>query len=155
MASSAHAEIKLRGVSWQFAKPGPGRRFNDIQQLVLVGPKLKGKVRARLRIYNPDGKVEEGILVRYSLVAKLSQPGGTWRGWALPFFLDQRQIPRLKAGGVREIPLDPTVGIKLYLKKVARWGFQVDEIKIRVMLEPRRDEKNPIQILENTLRVTF
>ncbi len=153
MASPAAAEIKLHGVTWQFAKPGPRKPFSEIKRLVVVGSKLKGKVRAQLRLHNPSETDEEGVLVRYSMTAKLKHPVDGWEIWALPFMLDQRRIPKIKAGDLKRVSLDPTIGIKLYLKKVARWGRRIEAIKVRIMLEPRRGGKGKIQILESVLPI--
>ncbi len=153
LAAPAKAEIKLRGVSWQAAKPGPGRRFTDIRRLVVVGHKLKGKVRVRLRLHNTGAEDEEGILVRYSLTAQLKHPTREWSAWPLPFHLGQRRIPKVKAKDVAEVSLDPTLELKLYLKKVSRWGLRPEKIKLRVMIEPRRGGTGHIEILESILPV--
>lgn len=152
-ARGARAEVRLQGVRWQFsARPGPERKFIDVQSLRLDGGKLNGKLRARLRLDNRGPRSIEGILLRYSMAAKVKPISGAQDSvWAVAFLLEERRIPKLGPNHVQEIALDSATLLQAYLNKQYRAGYVPDELKISVMVEPHQGDPEPIQTLESVL----
>jgi hypothetical protein len=151
------AEIELEGVQWQLVQREPGRALKpptaeNLDRLAIEpGGRLTGRIWAKLKLLN-RGPALEAILVRYAVSAKIApldkrQPAS----WALPFVLGDRRLPKVGANAPLEIPLDPTDDVVLYLKNVFREGYWPDELKIEVMVQPRRDQKTPLKVLESTL----
>ncbi|MBI3551132.1 MAG: hypothetical protein HY077_01325 [Elusimicrobia bacterium] len=157
LGASARAEIALEGVQWQLVRREPGKALKpptaeNLSELpVEPGGRLKGRLWARLKLLN-RGPELDAILVRYSVSAKIApldkrQPAS----WALPFMLGDRRLPKVRANAPLEIPLDPSDDVGLYLKNIFREGYWPDELKIEVMVQPRRDQKTPLKVLESIL----
>jgi hypothetical protein len=143
----ASAQVRAHRVRWQFATR-PGRAaFADVDALPLSGGKLKGRLRARVSLENPQPLREEGILVHYTIAAKFGE------GWALPFLLDERRVPRLAPERYQEISLDASTLIDLYLKKMATVGQTPEALRLEIMVAPRKGEAAPFKILESVLPV--
>lgn len=158
-AAPARAEIELESVQWQLVKREPGKalkppKTEDLSVLLVEpGGKLAGRLWARLRLLN-RGPAMEAVLLRYAISAKLAPlDKGKDAVWALPFMLGDRRIPKVRANDRSEVPLDPSVDVGLYLKNVYREGFWPEELKIEVMVGPRRSAKNGLRILESTLPI--
>ena len=161
LGSTAHAEIALEKIVWETSarKKGEVRRvYHDIKTLKIVGPLMAGKraiLRAKLTLVNRGSKSIEGVLLRYSITARLASDNGNGKSaWAIPFMIEQKRVPRVGANERKVIILDPTALLRLYMKKVNRWGMKPDRLKIEVMVEPRPGEKAPIRILESILPVS-
>lgn len=157
VAVPAKGEIELQSVQWQLTQREPGKALRppvaeNISELVLApGGKLSGSLRAKVKMLN-RGPALEAILVRYAVSAKLAPLDKRSEGvWALPFFLSDRRIPRASANTPLELPLDPTSDVAIYLKNVFREGYWPEELKIEIMVQPRRDQKTAIKILESSL----
>lgn len=153
----ARAEMALEKVQWQLVKrerPTGALKSEDIGALKLAGPKLSGKLRAKVSLANGEAKAVEGILLRYSLCARLAPEDGKGAGvWAVPFLIEERRVPKVGAKETLEVPLDTSPMFELYLKRVAREGFAPDQLKLQVMVEPRRGEIRTIALLESALPV--
>jgi len=158
-AARTRAEIELTSVQWQLVKREPGKALKapmpqDISALAVAqGGKLGGRLWAKLKLLN-RGPALEAILIRYAVSAKIApldkrQPAS----WALPFMLGDRRLPKVGANSPLEIPLDPTDDVTVYLKNVFREGYWPEEFRLEVMVQPRKDQKAPIKILESTLTV--
>ncbi len=155
--TACRAEVELESVRWQLAQREPGQGLKapkpeDIAALSIdPGGQLSGRLRGTLRLLN-RGPAVEAILLRYSVSAKIApldknQPAT----WALPFVLGDRRVPKIDANQYLEIPLDPTADVEIYLKNVFREGYWPEELKIEVMVQPRRDAKAQLKILESEL----
>ena len=153
MAVSGHAEVQLQKIEWRLAKKTKGRppRYETLSALKLEGENVPGRLLAKLTLFNRGPQPEEGILLRYSVAARLAPKNSSQGGiWAVSFMLDERRIPKLGANQVQEVPLElPMLG--LYLIRIFREGFKPLEIKIQVMLEPRQGQTMPIKTLESIL----
>jgi hypothetical protein len=152
---AASAEVALESVHWQVGHVEAGRVafWQDIKSLP-AAPKPADRMRARLVLKNDGPRVEEGLLLRYSLTARvLSADGAAADGaWAVPFIVDERRVPKVGAEKAIDVPIDAGAAVDLYLRRVARAGWRPDRIKIQVMLEPHRGCKK-LQIVEDVLEV--
>ncbi|MDE2491280.1 MAG: hypothetical protein KGM24_10560 [Elusimicrobia bacterium] len=154
-ASAASAGIVLEGVYWQIAEPRPGRVpvWRDVRELEWTPPRL-GRLRARLVLRNSGTSPEEGLLIRYSLAARLSPSSApaTDANWAIPFSVDERRVAEVKPGAVVEVPLEIGVVLRPYLRSLARANWRPDRLRVRAMLEPRYGSKD-IQTVEGLVDV--
>jgi hypothetical protein len=155
----AEAAIELQGVQWQLVAREPGKALKpptaeNLDALgVEPGGKLKGRLWAKLKLLN-RGPALEAMLLRYAVSAKIAPLDKNEEAtWALPFVLGDRRLPKVGANAPLEVPLDPTDDVAIYLKNIYREGYWPSELKIEVMVQPRRDQKVPLKLLESTLPV--
>jgi hypothetical protein len=90
---------------------------------------------------NRGPKPAEGLLVRYSVTARLVAPGaaaGAAGEWAVPFLVDERRVAKIPPNKVLEVPLQLSPVLDIYLKRMTREGFRVDRLKLSAMLEPQK-----------------
>jgi hypothetical protein len=150
-AAAASAEVLLQSVHWQVGRASAGRvaSWQDVRALRAIN---KGdRLRARLVLKNEGTETEEGILLRYALIARVVPEGGAAEGaWAVPFDVDERRVPKVAPGKVIDVPLDAGSAVDLYLRRVARAGWSLDGLKVQVMLEPHRGSKG-LQVAEDVL----
>jgi hypothetical protein len=155
-AASASAEIVLEGVHWQVGRTEGGRvvAWQDLKVLVDGPPKLDNRLRARVVLKNRTAKPDEGILVRYSLVARVSPAAGAAGDgvWAIPFAVEERRVPLVAANKMIEVPLETGAALGLYLRRLARSGWWPDRIKVQVMIEPHAGDA-VLQTVEDSLEV--
>ena len=152
----ARAEIELQKVDWQTARweRGKTRKPEPVEALAFdPGKRIPDRVQARLTVLN-RGPVVKGVLLRYAMTGKVapkdkSQPAA----WSLPFMIDQKRVPNLKANQHAEIVLDTTDLLALYLRRVHRTGWWPEELKLEVMVEPRNGQSVPLKILTASLPV--
>lgn len=157
--SPAYAEIRLQKIQWQIAKrPGLAKNKTaqeppgNIDTLKITGPRLDGKLRARLTLSNRGPKAAEGILLKYFLAGRLIPLAGQEPAvWAVPFLLDERRVPKVGPNQVQEITLEFSAFFDAYLKKIYSLGFVPEQLKLQIMVEPRRGDNHPIEILEGIL----
>lgn len=155
LAVPVRAEIQLQKVQWQLSRKAKGQalHFEEVQALSLEGARLPGRLRAQLTVLNRGPRAVEGILLRYSVSARLAPKEKSSEAvWAVPFMLEERRVPKVGPNKVQEIPLDPHM-LAAHLLKVDRAGYTAEEIKLQVMLVPRIGETSPLQILESSLRL--
>jgi hypothetical protein len=154
-AAAAWAELALESVHWQEGHAEGGRvtSWRDVKTLA-DAPKPADRMRARLVLKNDGPQNEEGLLLRYSLTARvLPDDGGAASGsWGVPFIVDEKRVPKVGAEKTIEVPLDAGAAIELYLRRLARAGWRTDRLKIQVMLEPHRGSKI-LQSVEDVLEV--
>jgi hypothetical protein len=125
-----------------------------LKEVRLVGPKSDGKLRAKLTLANRGPNPVEAVLLRYSVTANLvSLTGELPPVWAVPFLVDERRIPKVGPNETKEVPLDLSVLLGLYLKRTYRSGFVPKELKIQIMVEPHRGDNLPIKTIESLLTV--
>lgn len=152
---TSSAEVALEGVHWQVGHVEGGRvaYWQDVKSLP-AAPKPADRMRARLVLKNAGPQAEEGLLLRYSLTARVVSGDGPAAGaaWAVPFVIDERRVPKVAADKVIDVPIDAGAPVDLYLRRVARAGWRPDRLKIQVMLEPHRGCKT-LQIVEDVLDV--
>ncbi|HXS99485.1 MAG TPA: hypothetical protein VN915_02320 [Elusimicrobiota bacterium] len=150
---SASAEVRLQGVHWQVGRVEAGRvaSWQDARALPR-GLNADERLRARLVLENDGAGAEEGLLLRYSLVARVKPDAAAAGVWAVPFDVDEKRVPKVGAGKVLEVPLDASPAIELYLRRAARSGWSADRFKISVMLEPHRGCKD-LQLVEDQLEL--
>jgi hypothetical protein len=153
-ATAASADVVLQSVHWQIGRIEAGRvaSWQDVRTLA-GAPKPGDRLRARLSLKNDGTDVEEGLLLRYALVARVLPEGGAPEGWwAVPFSVDEKRVPKVGADKVLDVPIDAGSAVDLYLRRLARAGWRPDRMKIQVMLEPHRDSKT-LQIVEDVLEI--
>ena len=150
----ASADVVLQSVHWQIGRVEAGRVASWQDVRTLPGALKPGdRLRARLSLKNGGDGSEEGLLLRYSIVARVQPEGGAPEGsWAVPFDVDEKRVAKIGAGKVLDVPLDASSAVELYLRRVARAGWSPDRLKIQVMLEPHRGSKS-LQVVEDTLEV--
>ncbi len=155
LAASASAALALESVHWQTGLVEGGRvaSWRDVKTLLNV-PQPADRVRARLVLKNDGPQNEEGLLLRYSLTARVlpGDGGATGGAWAVPFIIDEKRVPKVGAGKTIDVALDPGASLALQLRRVTRVGWRPDLIKIQVMLEPHRGSK-ALQIVEDEVEV--
>jgi hypothetical protein len=158
-ALPAAAEIQLEGVRWELrTREQVKANVSSTINTLTIGPGgvLPGRLIASVKFFNRGPKTE-GVLLRYSLTAKLDRvkEDGQEPIWAVPFLTDeQKRLPKVAANQKdQETQLDPTALVQLYLNRVHRAGFWPVELKIQVMVEPKKGLFHPLQILEATLPV--
>jgi hypothetical protein len=155
-AGRASAELALDGVHWQVGRVEHARvaAWQDVRVVADGPPKLVNRLRVHLLLRNRGPKAVEGVLLRYSMTARLS-PGqgpaaeGTW---AIPFSVDEKRIPLVGAGKTVEVTLDTSPALDLYLRRLARAGWWPDRLKMQVMLEPHPGSGS-IQTGEDTVEL--
>jgi hypothetical protein len=155
-AGAASAEVALEGVHWQVGRAEAGRAavWQDVKTLVQKPPKLDSRLRARLVLSNRGAQDEEGLLLRYSLTARLAPAAGAPAegAWVVPFSVEEKRVPRVGASKMIEVPLDASPALDLYLRRVARAGWWPDAVKISVMLEPRAGSKT-LPLVEDVVEI--
>ncbi|MFI5345463.1 MAG: hypothetical protein ACHQ51_03725 [Elusimicrobiota bacterium] len=154
-AGAASAEIVLEGVHWQVGRVEGGRvaGWSDIKILVDGPPKLDNRLRARLVIKNSGTQAEEGLLIRYSMTARVAPTTASSEGsWAIPFVVEERRVPKIGPNQVIEVPLETGAALDLYVRRVARAGWWPDRVKLQVMLEPHAGSP-ALQIVEDMMEV--
>lgn len=162
-AGHASAEVLLQAVSWQLAKSSRhvqfkhqrgGSKIEEIFSLKLEGPKPGVRVRMRLKLANRGPSSVEGILLKYSMSARISSGADQGEGaWAVPFLLDERRVPKVGSNETKEIILDPSLVFGEYLRRIFRAGYAVKAVKAMIMVEPRPGETRSLEILESLLPV--
>ena len=159
-AAPASAELVIRDVTWQLApgraEAGKPRGFKPIERWVQPPTaRLSAKPRALITVANRGPNAVDGMVLRYALSARLVKTTGPVAAgvWAVPFYLNERRVPRVGPNQVKEIPLNDLV-LDVFLKKSYRAGYWPDALKIQVMVEPRAGEGLEQRILEDTLPVT-
>lgn len=153
-AAAASAGVQLQGVHWQIGRVEAGRvaSWQDVRALPRV-LNTGDRLRARLILKNEGTAAEEGLLLRYALVARVVPEGGAPEGtWAVPFTVDEKRVPKVGPGKMLEVPLDAAPAVELYLRRVARSGWSPDRLKIQVMLEPHRGCKD-LQLVEDQIEL--
>lgn len=155
-AGRASAELVLESVHWQVGRVERGHvaSWVDVKVLEDGPPKLESRLKARLVLKNRGPQTSEGILLRYSLTARLTQAGGAAAEgvWAIPFMIEERRVPKVGPNKVIEVPLETNPGLELYLRRLSRSGWWPDRLRIQVMLEPHPGVQT-IQTLEDVLEV--
>lgn len=155
-AVRASAEPSLEGVHWQEGRVAGARvsGWRDVKEIVDGPPKLDARLRARLVLRNPEGKPEEGVLIRYSMTARLSPAAGAAAEgtWAIPFVVEERRVPKVAAGKTIEVPLDTGAALDLYIRRIVRAGWWPDRVKLQVMLEPHAGGA-ALQLVEDVLEI--
>jgi hypothetical protein len=138
--TAASAEIVLEGVHWQVGRVEGARvvAWQDVKSVVDGPPKLESRMRARLVIKNNGTKLEEGLLIRYSMTARVTAAKATPAegAWAIPFVVEERRVPKVAPNQMLEVPLETGAAMELYMRRLARAGWWPDRVKIQVMLEP-------------------
>jgi hypothetical protein len=125
--------------------------WKDVKTLSNV-PAAPERMRARLILKNDGPLNEEGLLIRYSLTARVlpGDAGAAEGSWAVPFNVDEKRVPKIGAEKTIEVPLDASAAVDLYLKRLARAGWRPDRLKIQVMLEPHHGSK-ALQLVEDVV----
>ena len=154
-ADPAGAEINLQKIGWQLQKRvrgvAPKAKAEEVSSARLEGAKLPGKLEARITLLNRGPKPAEGILLKYSVAARIAPRGKREAGaWAVPYMIGERRVPRVGANQLKHVPLDLGI-LSSYLLGVQRTGFAADSLKVQVMLEPHPGQDATLQTLENVI----
>ena len=159
VSRTAAAEVSLQKLTWELGRRAPvtkpaAAKFERIETLKLESGRIGGKLHARLTLVNRGPKALEGILLRYSLTARLVPLAEKKEGvWVVAFLLDERHVPKIGANQVQDVLLDPSVLLDLYLKKAQRGGYVPDRIRLDLMIEPHPGDNLPIQSLQSELGI--
>ena len=155
-ATDARAELLLDSASWQRARVEKVRvvAWEDAGQLVDGPAKLDARLRARLTLKNRGPVAAEGILLRYSMTARVVHLAGEHAEgiWGIPFMTDEKRVPKVGANKTLDVYLTTSPSLELYLAKLARAGWWVDRIKLQAMIEPHKGAV-ALQALETVLEV--
>ncbi len=159
----AGAQVQLQNLHWQVAarSPRPGGKplYHDAQQwLRPPDARAAGQIRAMVTLVNRSTRSEEAVLLRYAVSARLAPVAGESEGvWTVPFLLEEKHIPKVKAGGSREvpIPLNRTV-FGAYLRRKGRTELWPDALRIQVMIEPRSGETSlEGRVADSTMKILW
>jgi hypothetical protein len=158
--SSLHAEVLIESVGWQLAKAEPGRPavYQDITILTMLPPRVDGKLRLRVVLKNRGPKEADGLLLRYCLSARIVPAGRSAEGvWAVPFLISEKRVPKVGPNRLLEVTLDPSESVDMplnhYLQRTLASGFWLDQLKLQVMLSPRRGDVETVATHEILLPV--
>ena len=154
-AASARADILLENVSWQKGTANGVHpvTWEDAGAVIDGPPKLDTRLRARLTLKNRGPIPAEGILLRYSMTARVN-PGNNHEGtWAIPFMVDEKRVPKVGPNKMQDVFLTTSPALELYFAKLARAGWWPDRVKLQVMVEPHPGATELLS-LESTLEVT-
>lgn len=161
MPLSCRGEVILKEIRWELAqngtRPGRPRKFDPIERWSQPPTaRLARKPRAVITLANRGPKAAEGVLVRYAVSARLmrtdrSSPEGVW---AVPFHVEERRVPRVKANELRRVPIDSLL-LATHLKRMHLAGLWPDALKIQVMVDPRPGDTLEGKLLENLLPVSW
>ncbi len=152
--SPATAEVVLKRVEWQLRQAPPGKAYHATERWGQAPAlPIRSRPRVLVSLVNRGPKPADGIVLRYAVSARLVQLGAGRAGiWTVPFWTEERRIPRVKANSVRNIPLDtPALGV--FLKRALHSGHWPDALKVEVMVEPRAGEDLSERILDRTLQI--
>lgn len=156
----ASAEVLIESVRWQQALTAKGRSpvYHDILELTSVPPLITGRIRALVVLKNRGPEEGEGILLRYSISARLAGLSGKEEGvWAVPFMIEEKRVPKIGANQRLEVALDPSRSMDIpfnhYLARIFKSGFWLDRMRLQVMLSPRRGVVETIKTEEIILPV--
>lgn len=155
-AGPASADLLLTNVHWQRGRVERTRvaAWEDIGRLVDSPPKLDNRLRVQLTLKNRGPKAVEGILLRYSMTARVSPSAGGEEGvWGIPFMVEEKRIPKMEPNQILDVNLATSPSLELYLAKLSRAGWWPDRVKLQVMVEPHAGATT-LQSLENILEVS-
>jgi hypothetical protein len=154
------AEVLIKNVGWQSAQGSLGQKavFQDITSLTTLPPRVDGKLRLRVVLENRGPKEADGLLLRYCLSARLIPAGKNAEGvWAVPFLISEKRIPKVGPNRLLEVTLDPSESVDMplnhYLKRTLDSGFWLDQLKLQIMLSPRRGAVESVETHEILLPV--
>jgi len=158
--SPLHAEVMIESVSWQLAKTARGQKpvYQNITALPTVPPRIDGKLRLRVVLKSRGPQEAGGLLLRYCLTARLVPAGQSAQGvWAVPFLISEKRVPKVGPNRFVEVTLDPSLSVEMplnhYLKRTLDSGFWPDQLKVQVMLSPRRGAVDAVKTEELILPV--
>ena len=127
-AGPAAAAVELQKLGWQMtlaqgAGAGAAVKTAKPIEALAVDPaarKLSGRLMGAARLLN-RGAAVEGLLLRYSVTAKIEPVDGSEAAvWTVPFMLETRRVPKVDANKIFDVPLDATIWTELFLKKLQR-----------------------------------
>lgn len=154
----ALAQVAVRGVRWQVGlKSGkPGGVFHDAKTWLLPPGSAGGRVRAMVSLSNRGARSQDAVLVRFSVSARLAKEPGGESLWAVPFILEDRRVPKIRAGAGLEVAVPVNrAALAAYLQRLHGAGFWPDALRIEVMVEPRRGEELSERLASETLTVLW
>jgi hypothetical protein len=151
----------IESVSWQLAKAARGQKpvYQDITALPTMPPRIDGKLRLRVVLKSRGPQEADGLLLRYCLTARLVPARQSTVGvWAVPFLISEKRVPKIGPNRFLEVTLDPQLSVDMplshYLKRTLDSGFWPDQLKLQVMLSPRRGAVEAVKTHELILPVT-
>jgi hypothetical protein len=155
-AGTAAAELVLESVGWQSGRVERPPRPIKFEDAATVSLPRKGapRLRAQASLKNRGPKSVEGILVRYTVAARLvpDRAVAAEAAWALPFVVDERRVPKIGPNQVLAVPLTLTPNLENYLKRLVRQGFRANALKVSAMIETHAD--GAVRVQEAVLEVT-
>lgn len=155
-AAGARAELLLEGVSWQRGRVEKARvaSWADAGRLIDAPPRLETRVRARLTLKNRGPVAAEGILLRYSMTARVAPIAGEQLDgvWGIPFMVGEKRVPKVGPNMTQDVFLTTSPALELYLAKLGRAGWWPDRVKLQVMIEPYH-RVSAVQSLESVIEV--
>lgn len=132
--------------------------FHTIESLLLPpDAKPAAVLRAVLTVDNEGPRVESGVVIRFSISARVKRVGTEGEGtWSVPFLLEERHVPRVAAGrGVKvTLPVN-RVALVGHLKKLRAAGFWPDALRIDALVEPKRGEDLAGRLVSRTIPVDW
>lgn len=167
LAVEGRAQVLLKTVEWKLlpAKRERGAQAPTISRLIRPPEAVKPPaltLGASVTVTNAGGKAAVGVLVRYAVWAKIAPAGTdalevskeTTGTWAVPFWLEEKHIPKIAAGKEASF-LIPNLHVEDYLKQLRREGYWPVAFRLQVMAEPKKGEELAGKILEAEIPVIW
>jgi hypothetical protein len=156
------ASVTLKEIRWEIAIQGSGQKrvYHEIRNWFQPpNALLKQWPRAEVILTNDGPQPQEAMLMRYAVAVRLVKIQGESKKeavWSIPFILEDKRIPKIRAQETRIIPIYLNrVVLQSYLKRVHRAGFWPEALRIHVVLEPRAGETFKDRILESILPISW
>lgn len=159
LGSTGRAEVRIQEIRWQVAQASrrPPTRYRDISEWVQP-PSAKAllKLRPVVKIFNHGGQPVSGLVLRYAVSAKLAPLKGPaeMSVWTVPFWMEERRIPRLGRDRLKEIRLHKLKMLP-FLERMRKSGYWPRAVKIQVMLEPKKGQSLKHKIMESVLPIRW
>ncbi len=156
--SCASAGPDIAEIKWQVPlQESPGKKTSYItisewkQGYLNQSP---GHMRILVSVANRSGKPIEGSVIRCAVsmhLAPVDQPG-TQGVWAVPFWVEQRRVPKIKPAQALDVAI-PHIDLQGNLKRLRGTGFWPDAFKVQIMAEPRLGDNLEKSVVESVISV--
>ncbi len=147
--------VRLEAVSWQLFASSASRQgvWENAPSVVVRGSKLPGRLRAVATLDNAASRAMLGLVLRYVVSMQYDSPAGGTEN--IPFFLDERRVPMVKAGESLRLSLEvPNLASNLRESLGSNLPLPIS-IRIKVVLKPRGDLVEKLQAVSGDLRLRY
>jgi hypothetical protein len=147
--------VRLEAVSWQLFASSASRQgaWEDARSVVVRGSKLPGRLRAVATLDNAASRAMLGLVLRYVVSMRYDAPAAGTEN--IPFFMDERRVPMVKAGESLRLSLEvPNLASNLRESLGSNLPLPIS-VRIKVVLKPRGDLVETLQAVSGDLRLRY